>query len=229
MRNRSFADRLAALEALEAEQDALAQEEWRPAPEPPPSFDTILAQIELVLAALADGRALVCPGIYGNKPGEPYRVLSYGLAQMSDPEVCEAGLMIEGWRRYNEVELSTAAEYTAWIRLWRSAYIENVIDGLDRVLAALDERRAFLSKVMVSVVGGALVCRDVQFCMFRTDPETGDMYAKLDPETDAWGHLLDTWRRRSEMKHTTDEAYTGWLQQSRAMLYAAYGATDDKS
>ncbi len=108
---RSLKSRIAELERLEQAAEQQPVSIWEPPA--PPSFDEALADFDLLLAALGDGRAhvgrLMC--VWRNGVEIP----SYGLWGMPDPVVCAAGTRVEGLMRdYGAGELRTAAEYIAW-------------------------------------------------------------------------------------------------------------------
>lgn len=138
MASRSFADRLAALEALEAEQEARQAPAYQAPYARPAPFGVVLTQLDLVLAALADGRALVEPIMYGSGPGQPYGPLSYGLVKMGDPDVCAAGQMLQQWLREQGIAPTTVSEYMEWAAAYQRGYLEAVIGGFDRLLAAAE-------------------------------------------------------------------------------------------
>jgi hypothetical protein len=84
-----------------------------------------LAGFDLVIAALADGRAIVGATIYGCEPGGVYGPLSYGLCQMGDPEVLRWGMEVDRLMRAAGVtHPSTAEAYAVWIDENRRAMAE---------------------------------------------------------------------------------------------------------
>ncbi len=136
---RSLESRLTALEALEA------QEAQQPAiarvyvPPPPPSFDAVLADLDLVLAALGDGRAHVGRLMSTWRNGT--EIPGYGLWGMPDPIVCAAGIRVSGLMRdYGATDLKTAAEHIAWIaeHRWAVAFYSSRTDAELDHLAGMD-------------------------------------------------------------------------------------------